>query len=289
MSKEISPNDTDAIKNAKFLFESCKQKGISNCNLIYIIIKLFIQILVIIYILKFKEDQFYYNFKTILINEFDGWPLLGDNYYKVNITKIAQYRSKNKAYNGNKTEIENNNEDLIDNDNDVDDDDDEDDDVSDNDDSNVIHIDIDTSNDDDINSTISTFNSTKNIEINQNEITNKTNATYDSYNEAAEKSFIDSGFYEKLRKLFKFGINPFFRIDVDVNPFNNTKFAIWIRRPISIRFKSHQLIDVNLKLFLKKMVVFLNSSCSIESIDEQVNGTIRLENTFNLVSFVFNI
>ena len=107
--------------------------------------------------------------------------------------------------------------------------------------------------------------------------TSRTEESTSNSSESAKKDRL----YEKLIKFFRLGINPFFRIDVDVNPFDNSKFAIWIRRPVSIRFKSHAIIEANLKYFLKRLVVFLNSSCSIESVDKQVDGTIRLETAFN--------
>lgn len=90
-----------------------------------------------------------------------------------------------------------------------------------------------------------------------------------------------NGTYDKLVALFSIGLNPFFRMDVDVNPFETSNHSIWIKKPVSIRFKQHQIIETNLKVILRRLILQLNSSTNTS--EEQLNGVIRLENLFNSV------
>lgn len=205
----------------------------------------------------------------MIIKDLDGWPLLGDQYY-VSDTKLKT--SNNDSSSSEEEEVE----------------------IS----ADVrkkreVHEDEENDTEETTSSEKTAIEETKETKVSPSSITETltetetetsstatTSRTEESTSTSSESAKKDR-LYEKLIKFFRLGINPFFRIDVDVNPFDNSKFAIWIRRPVSIRFKSHAIIEANLKYFLKRLVVFLNSSCPIESVDKQVDGTIRLETAFN--------
>ena len=42
--------------------------------------------------------------------------------------------------------------------------------------------------------------------------------------------------YKSLLNLNKIGINPFFKIEVDVDPFNTTRNAIWVNQRLKILY-----------------------------------------------------
>lgn len=256
------------------------------------------------------EQDFYTTFKTIILDDLDGWPLLGDNYFSDNIINSAWESSQQEA-NSRRTrqtvfvEIKN------DKDNDDDEDEEESDELDDNklnkNDLESLFLNLTNPNSTISNLTIENFSKSalsasfestnETLTQTSTQTTTSTESTTTStIDETTTKTTMSSeeerekakqALYTKLIKYFKLGINPFFRVDVDVNPFNNTNFALWIRKPISIRFKSHQIIDANLKFFLRRLVIYLNSSCLPESIDKQVNGTIRLETAFNMVKLDF--
>lgn len=199
----------------------------------------------------------------MIIKDLDGWPLLGDQYY-VSDTKLKTSSNDSSSEEEEEVEIS---ADIRK--------------------KREVHEDEENDTEETTSSETTTIEETKETTAassrtteTETETSSTTSQTEESSSTSSESAKKDR-LYEKLIKFFRLGINPFFRIDVDVNPFDNSKFAIWIRRPVSIRFKSHAIIEANLKYFLKRLVVFLNSSCPIESVDKQVDGTIRLETAFN--------
>lgn len=208
----------------------------------------------------------------MIIKDLDGWPLLGDQYY-VSDAKLKTSNNDSSSSEEEEVEIP---ADIRK--------------------KREVHEDEENDTEETTSSEKTAIEETKETKVSPSSITEtetetetisetETSSTTTSRTEESTSNSSESAkkdrLYEKLIKFFRLGINPFFRIDVDVNPFDNSKFAIWIRRPVSIRFKSHAIIEANLKYFLKRLVVFLNSSCPIESVDKQVDGTIRLETAFN--------